>query len=65
MKFLKSAHTMGMKTIRESKKVILIANGKDKFDILDECFNGSVTKDKPASILQVHPNIQVFCRLTN
>lgn len=56
----KKAHTMGMKTIRESKKVILIANGKDKFDILDECFNGSVTKDKPASILQVHPNIQVF-----
>ena len=37
-----------MKTIRESKKVILIANGKDKFDILDECFNGSVTKDKPS-----------------
>lgn len=56
----KKAHTMGMKTIRESKRIILIANGTDKFNILDECFNGQVTKDRPASILQVHPNIEVF-----
>lgn len=56
----KWAFTMGMKTIRQSKKIILIANGQDKWDILDQCFNGGVTKDRPASILQTHPNIQVF-----
>jgi len=56
----KWAFTMGMKTIRESKRIILIANGPDKWDIADNCFNGGVTKDKPASILQVHPNIEVL-----
>jgi glucosamine-6-phosphate deaminase len=56
----KKAFTMGMKTIRESKKIILIANGQDKWDILNECFNGELSKDRPASILQTHPNIQVF-----
>lgn len=56
----KKAFTMGMKTIRESKKIILIANGEDKWDILNQCFNGELSKDRPASILQTHPNIQVF-----
>ena len=32
----KRAFTMGMKTIRESKRIILIANGSDKWKILDE-----------------------------
>ena len=56
----KRAHTMGMKTIRESKRIILIANGPDKWDIVNKCFNGDVTKDRPASVLQMHPNIEVF-----
>ena len=56
----KHAFTMGLQTIRESKRIILIANGSDKWDILDECFNGNVTTDRPASMLQVHPKIEVF-----
>lgn len=56
----KRAHTMGMKTIRESKKIILMARGQDKWEILDKCFNGDVTKDRPASVLQMHPNIDVY-----
>jgi len=56
----KSAFTIGMKTIRESKRIILIANGPDKLDILNKCFNEDVTKERPASILQVHPKIEVF-----
>jgi len=56
----KSAFTMGMKTIRESKRIILIANGPDKLDILNKCFNEDISKDRPASILQVHPKIEVF-----
>jgi glucosamine-6-phosphate deaminase len=56
----KRAFTMGMKTIRESKRIILMASGKDKWNIMDECFNGDVVKERPASILQVHPNIDVF-----
>ena len=56
----KRAFTMGLQTIRESKRIILIANGSDKWDILDECFNGNVTTDRPASMLQGHPKIEVF-----
>ena len=56
----KWAFTMGMKTIRESKRIILIANGQGKWDIMDKCFNGGVSKDRPASVLQMHPNIEVF-----
>ena len=56
----KHAFTMGLQTIRESKRIILIASGSDKWDILDECFNGNVTTDRPASMLQVHPKIEVF-----
>ena len=56
----KWAFTMGMKTIREAKKIVLMAYGQDKWDILDSCFNGDVTKERPASILQVHPNIEVL-----
>ena len=55
----KRAFTMGLQTIRESKRIILIANGSDKWNILDECFNGNVTIDRPASMLQVHPKIEV------
>ena len=56
----KWAFTMGLKTIRESKRIILIANGQDKWDIVNNCFNGDVTKDRPTSVLQMHPNIEVF-----
>ena len=56
----KSAFTIGMKSIRESKRIILIANGPDKLDILNKCFNEDISKDRPASILQVHPKIEVF-----
>lgn len=55
--------TMGMKTIRQSKKIIVIANGSEKWDIIDKCFNGPISKDLPASILQLHPNVEVlYCQ---
>jgi len=56
----KQAITMGLGTIMESKKIILMANGKHKKDILDKAMDGEVTETVPASILQKHKNVEVF-----
>ncbi len=56
----KQAVTMGMISIMQAKKILLVANGKAKKDILDKAFNGPITPEIPASILQLHPDITVI-----
>jgi glucosamine-6-phosphate deaminase len=56
----KQAITMGLGTIMESKKIVLMANGDHKLNILNVAMNGEVTEDVPASILQRHDNVEVF-----
>ncbi len=56
----KQAITMGLGTIMESKKIILIANGDHKLNILNVAMNGEVTEDVPASIVQTHNNVEVY-----
>ena len=54
------AITMGLGTIMESKKIVLMANGQHKLNILNIAMNGEVTEDVPASILQNHDNVEVL-----
>ena len=56
----KQAITMGLGTIMESKKIILMVNGKHKLTILNVAMNGKVTETVPASILQRHDNVEVY-----
>lgn len=56
----KKAITMGMVSIMQAKKILLIANGKAKGDILKKAFYGPITPEIPASILQLHPDITVI-----
>ena len=56
----KQAITMGLKTIMSSKKIVLMANGKHKKDILEQAMYGKITEDVPASILQRHDNVEVY-----
>jgi glucosamine-6-phosphate deaminase len=56
----KQAITMGIGTIMESKKIVLMASGVHKFKILNVAMNGEVTEDVPASILQNHKNVKVY-----
>ena len=56
----KQAITMGLGTIMESKKIILMVNGKHKLTILNVAMNGEVTETVPASILQKHDNVEVY-----
>lgn len=56
----KQAITMGIKSIMNAKKVLLIASGKDKQEIVKKAFYGPVTPEVPASILQLHPDLTVI-----
>ncbi len=55
-----SAVTMGMGGIMQAKKVLLIANGASKKEIVEKAFFGKITPEVPASILQLHPDFTVI-----
>ena len=48
----KRAITMGMVSIMQAKKILFIASGKEKRDILEKAFYGLITPEIPVSILQ-------------
>ena len=54
------AITMGLGTIMESKKIVLMVNGIKKKSILNQAMFGTITEDIPASILQEHKNVKVY-----
>ena len=56
----RQAITMGMGAIMRAKKILLIANGEAKEEILDRALNGPITPKIPASILQLHPDLTVI-----
>lgn len=56
----RKAVTMGMGGIMSAKKVLLIANGKNKKEIVEKSFFGPITPEVPASILQLHPDLTVI-----
>jgi glucosamine-6-phosphate deaminase len=54
------AVTMGLATIMESRKLILIASGEHKKDILEESFAQGVNTQIPASLLQLHEALTIL-----
>ncbi len=56
----KTAITMGMMSIMQAKKVLLVANGAAKKEIVEKAFFGPITPQVPASILQLHPDVTVI-----
>ena len=52
----KQAYTMGIRTIMQARKVLMVVNGAGKAEIVKKAFFGPVTPEVPASILQLHPN---------
>jgi glucosamine-6-phosphate deaminase len=51
--------TMGVGTIMDSRRVMLIAFGKQKADIITRLVEGPVTSIVPASVIQFHPKAKV------
>ena len=55
------AYTMGIGTIMRAKKILLVASGEGKADIIAKAFTGPITPEVPASILQLHNDVTVVC----
>ena len=55
----KQAYTMGIKTIMQAKKILIVVNGENKADIVERAFFGPVTPEVPASILQLHNDVSL------
>ena len=56
-----TAITMGIKSIFLAKKIVLVASGAGKADIVHQAFFGPITPEVPASILQMHPDVTLIC----
>lgn len=54
------AVTLGIANIMEAKRIILLAAGKEKSQIIKKVITGPATTEVPASVLQKHPNVIVF-----
>lgn len=56
----KTAITMGMMSIMQARKILLVANGAAKKEIIEKAFFGPIDPQVPASILQLHPDVTVI-----
>lgn len=56
----KEAITMGIQNIMDAKKIILMASGANKAEAIKQMLSGPITETLPASVLQNHPNVEVF-----
>ena len=54
------AVSMGIKTIMQSKKIILLASGIEKADAIEKAVNGKITPELPASILNLHKDVTII-----
>lgn len=52
----KRAITMGINTIKKAKRVILLAWGVNKAEVIQQTIEGEITSQVPATYLQEHPN---------
>lgn len=53
----RQAYTMGIGTIMQAKKILVVVSGEDKADTVAKAFFGPVTPEVPASILQFHKDV--------
>lgn len=55
----KYAISMGIKSIMQAKKIVLVASGSAKAEALYETFYGPITPAVPSSILQLHNDVTI------
>jgi len=48
---------MGIKTIMQANKILMVASGEDKAEIVKRAFFGPITPEVPASVLQLHNDV--------
>ena len=55
------AVTMGLKSIMNARKIVLIATGKNKAQAIYNLLKGPKTEEVPCSILQDHKDCTIYC----
>jgi glucosamine-6-phosphate deaminase len=53
--------TMGLQSIMNAKRIVLLATGKNKAKAIYDLLKGSVTVDVPCSVLQNHKDVTIYC----
>lgn len=53
----REAYTMGIKSIMQAKKIVVIVSGESKKEIVKRAFTGPITPEVPASVLQLHNDV--------
>lgn len=53
----RQAYTMGIKTIMQASKILMVVSGEDKAEIIEKAFVGPITPEVPASVLQLHNDV--------
>lgn len=56
----RTAITMGMGTIMQAKRILLMCSGDDKAEILNTCLFGNINPKYPGSILQLHRDLTLI-----
>lgn len=59
----REALTMGVGTMLDARAIVLIATGREKARAIGSMFDGRIATERPASILQLHPNVEVILDL--
>ena len=55
------AVTMGIGSIMQARKIIVLASGKGKHDVIVKMQDDRITTQCPATLLKVHPDVVVIC----
>lgn len=55
------ALTMGIASILKSRKIILMASGRTKYNVVKELLNDGINTSVPATMLKVHPDVVLIC----
>lgn len=48
---------MGIRSIMQAKKILVIVSGESKREIVKKAFYGEITPQVPASVLQLHQDV--------
>ena len=54
------ALSMGMATILQARRVVLVATGQAKAAVVERLVRGPITPELPASFLQLHPDVEIM-----
>lgn len=55
------AITMGMASILTARKIVLLACGKNKHEVVKAMLNDKITTAVPATLLKCHPDMTLLC----